>query len=231
MNINVLIEVAGVTNLSRDGHEMVQGLADGARRVESDQHAGYKRDQSAADGQEKADVAGSIRGLRGLVLELGDFVAGLIENGRRLGQPGGRILLEIKNLQVRNGGVAGVHLMALGNQRLREIVRPTHFGAFDLNQSGVDGLVGDLRFSALDEVGHVGKTLVDLLFVAGISAQEKVVHVEAVHHDLVAHRLDGGLAIEGHAGIVACRFRHQTANDIHHHQDTENGQNQAETRV
>src|SRR5438874_2255667 len=111
MNINVLIEVAGVTNLSRDGHEMVQGLADGARRVESDQHAGYKRDQSAADGQEKADVAGSIRGLRGLVLELGDFVAGLIENGRRLGQPGGRILLEIKNLQVRNGGVAGVHLM------------------------------------------------------------------------------------------------------------------------
>ena len=40
-------------------------------------------------------------------------------------------------------------------------------------------------------VDNVGETLVHFLFVAGIAAEEKIVHVEAIQHDLVAHGFDG----------------------------------------
>src|SRR5579859_1606304 len=61
VDINVLVEIAGVTDFACDSHEVLQWFADGARGVERYQHTGYKREQSAADGQKKADVTGSIR--------------------------------------------------------------------------------------------------------------------------------------------------------------------------
>ena len=41
-------------------------------------------------------------------------------------------MLEIKDLQIGNGGVAGVHLMPLGDHRLGEVVRPIAFVFLDL---------------------------------------------------------------------------------------------------
>ncbi len=77
--------------------------------------------------------------------------------------------------------------MALGKERLGKIVGPACFGALDLNQSGFKAVVAGLRLAALDQVVDVAEAFVDLFFVAGIAAQEEIVHVVAVQHDLVAH--------------------------------------------
>ena len=86
--------------------------------------------------------------------------------------------------------------MTLGKKRLGKIVRPAGFGAFDLLERGLDVVAGRLRLAARDKVIDVSETLVDLFFVTRVTAQKKIVHVVAVQHDLVAHRLD-------HANIFA----------------------------
>src|SRR2546430_2103027 len=63
MNIDVLIKVTGIADLPRDGHEMVQGLADRASRVESDEAASNQGHEGSKDGNPETNVAGSIRGL------------------------------------------------------------------------------------------------------------------------------------------------------------------------
>ena len=121
--------------------------------------------------------------------------------------------------------------MTLGNQGLGKIVGPTGFGALDLNEGRVNGIVGGLSLAALDHVGHVGEALVDFLFVAGIAAEEKVVHVEAVQHDLVPHGFNRANTLERHAGVRACRLLHVAGHEVHQKQNSENGQNEPETGV
>ncbi len=59
MDINVLVEVTGIANLTCDGHEVRQRLGNRAGRVESDDDANQKCEKSAADSHEGADDAGT----------------------------------------------------------------------------------------------------------------------------------------------------------------------------
>ena len=149
----------------------------------------------------------------------------MIENSRRFRKPGCRIFLKIENLKVGDGGVAGIDLVALGKQRLGKIVGPACFGAFDLNQRGLEAVAVGLRLATLDQVVDVSKPLVDLFFVAGIAAQEKIVHVVAVQHDLVAHRLDGANVFKRGRGVFAGGLLPEAGADVDEEQQTQNYQN------
>ncbi len=94
--------------------------------------------------------------------------------------------------------------MALGDQRLGKIISPACFSTLDLDESGADGFSGGIRFAAFDLVNNIGQTLIHFLFIAGIATEEEIIHVEAIQHDLIAHRLNSTNAIEGHAGIASC---------------------------
>src|SRR5216684_1467113 len=121
--------------------------------------------------------------------------------------------------------------MALGDQRLGKIVGPACFRTLDLDQGSADGFIGSVRFAALDLVDDVGQTLVHSVFIAGIAAEEEVIHVEAIQHDLIAHGFDGTNALESHAGVGARRSFLESSDDIHYEQHRKNGQDQAETGV
>ena len=157
----------------------------------------------AEGGKADTDVTGTFGRLRGFVQRLGDVRASLIENDRGFCQPGSRIFLQIEDLKVGDGSVAGIDLVALGEKRLGKIVGPACFGAFDLNEGGLDAVARGLRLTALDQVVDVAEALVDLFLVAGIAAEKKIVHVVAVQHDLVAHGLDGAHVFERGRGIFA----------------------------
>ena len=187
MNVDVLIQVTGIANFARDGDEVSERLADGLGGLHSRENADNAGDERAQGGKTKADVAGTFSRLRGFVRGLSDVRVCLIEDSRGFRKPGRGIFLQIEDLKVGDGGVAGVDLMPLGKQRLGKIVGPTCFGAFDLNQRGFKAVVVGLRLATLDQVVDVSKSFVDLFFVAGIAAQEEIVHVVAVQHDLVAH--------------------------------------------
>src|SRR5712692_2376661 len=100
-----------------------------------------------------------------------------------------------------------------GDQRLCKIIAPAGFRTLNLDQGGADRFAGGLRFSALDLVGDVRQTLVHFLFIAGIAAEEKIIHVEAIQHDLIAHGFNGANAVKGHAGVGAGRFLPPTGDD------------------
>src|SRR5258708_149632 len=121
--------------------------------------------------------------------------------------------------------------MALGDQRLGKIVGPACFRTLDLDQGSADGFIGSVRFAALDLVDDVGQTLVHSVFITGIAAEEEVIHVEAIQHDLIAHGFDGTNALESHAGVGARRSFLESSDDIHYEQHRKNGQYQAETGV
>src|SRR6266704_2446928 len=182
VNIDVLIEIAGVADFTGDGNEVSQGFGDG---------------------------------LGGILQELGDISVALIENHRGFREPRSGVFLKIENLQVRNSGVTRIHLMALGDERLGEIVSPTGFGALHLNESGADGFVGGLRFTALDDVGDVVQALRDSIFVTRIAAEEKVIHVEAIQHDLVTHGFNSADAFQSGSGIGTGRFLHPSGKEVY----------------
>ena len=82
--------------------------------------------------------------------------------------------------------------MTLGEQRLGEIVAPAGFGALDLDERSVEQVVvGRARFAVFDDVGDIEHAFVDFFFVARIAAQQEVVEVIAIEHDLVADGFDG----------------------------------------
>src|SRR6266851_4587266 len=121
--------------------------------------------------------------------------------------------------------------MALGDEWFGEIVGPACLRALDLDQSGANRLVGGLRLTTLDLVGDVRQTLVHFFLISRISAEEEIIHVEAIQHDLVAHEFDGANAVESGAGILAGRTFIPTSDDIYDEQQRQDGQDQAETRV
>src|SRR5262249_12129600 len=142
-----------------------------------------------------------------------------------------RILLEVENLEIGNGCVASVDLMALGDKRLRKVVRPTGLSGLDLDEGGAHGVVSGLGFAALDEIGHVDEAFVDLLLIARIAAEQKVVQVETIQHDLIAHGLDNTDAIEGVACVGARRLFQITGDEIHQEQESKKSENQSEPGV
>ncbi len=79
--------------------------------------------------------------------------------------------MQVEDLQVRDGGVSRIDLMALGDERLGKIVGPARFGALHLDERGAHGLAGSIGLAALDLVDNVGQSLGHFLFIAGIAAQ------------------------------------------------------------
>jgi len=205
VNINVLIEIARVANFARDGDEVAQRLRDGLGGVDGDEAAKQESQKGSASGNPGAEGARAPGGPCGLLEKLGDVRIALIEDDRRLGQPGRGIFLQVKDLKVGNGSISRIDLMALGDQGLGKVIGPAGFGTLDLDQSSANGFAGGLRFAALDLVCDIRQTLIHFLFIAGIAAEEEIIHVEAIQHDLIAHGFDGANAVQGPAGVVARR--------------------------
>src|SRR6266700_4611434 len=215
VNIDVLVEVAGVADFTGDGNEVSQGFGDGLGGIKSDDCPKRKGDQCSQDRGNSAKGSRTICRVGGILQELGDIRVALIENHRGFREPRSGVFLKIENLQVRNGGIARIHLMALGDERLGEIVSPTGFGALHLNESGAYGFVGGLRFTALDDVGDVVQASSDSIFVARIAAEEKVIHVEAIQHDLVTHGFNSADAFQSGSGIGTGRFLHPSGKEVY----------------
>src|SRR6266852_3411239 len=97
---------------------MDERQSDGPCGVIGDQNAHQYREKGTDDGDSGAPVEGVVTGFFGFVRRLLDLFSGLVEKSGRLDQPGRRVFLEIENLQVGNGGIAGIDLMALGEKRL-----------------------------------------------------------------------------------------------------------------
>ena len=123
--------------------------------------------------------------------------------------------MQVKDLQVGDGSISGIDLMALGDQRLCKVVGPAGFRTLNLDEGGANGFTGGLRFSALDLVDDIHQTLGHFLFIAGIAAEEEIIHVQAVQHDLVAHGFDGANAFEGRGGVGARRSFLESSDDVH----------------
>ena len=138
MNINVLIQVAGIANFARNGDEVGERFADGFGGLDGREDAADTGRESAQGGKAEANITGTFRRLRGFIQRLGDVRASLIEDNRGFCQPGCRIFLQIEDLKVGDGSVTGIDLVALGKQRLGKIVGPACLSAFDLNEGGLD---------------------------------------------------------------------------------------------
>src|SRR5271155_2951924 len=184
MNVDVLIEVAGIADFARYRDEVSERLAYRLGRHDGRKDADDAGDERAQGGKAKTNITGAFGRLRGFVRRLSDVRIRLLEDSRGFCKPGRRVFLQIEDLKVRHCSVTGIDLVALGKKRLGEIIGPACFGAFDLNQSGFKAIAAGLRLATLDQVVDVSKAFVDLLFVAGIPAQEEIVHVVAVQHDL-----------------------------------------------
>ncbi len=210
---------------------MGQRIRDGFGGIECDEAASDESQKSSSGGDPGAEGAHAVRGFCGVVKELVDIGIALIENDRGFGEPRGRIFLEVENLKVGDCGVTRIDLMALSNQRLGKIVSPTGFGALDLDESGAHGFTGGIRFAALNLVYDDRQTLVHFFFIAGISAEKEIIHVEAIQHDQIAHGFDGGDTVKSGAGILAGRTFLPSRDDIHNKQERQDAQDQAKTRV
>jgi len=80
VNINVLVEVAGIADFARDSDEMGQGLGNGLGGVERDETARDEGEKSSARGNPNAGCAAATCGLCGFLKKFGDFRVALIKN-------------------------------------------------------------------------------------------------------------------------------------------------------
>ena len=123
--------------------------------------------------------------------------------------------MQIENLEIGDGGIAGVHLMALGQQGFCKIVGPACFGAFHLDERGLQQLSGRVWASPRLMVSAMStRSLVDLFFIARIAAQKIIIEIQAVQHDLVAHGFNGANAFERRGGVETRRALAQSSEDI-----------------
>ncbi len=121
--------------------------------------------------------------------------------------------------------------MTFGEERFGKIVGPASFSALNLNQSGPQEVAACRGFAALDDVGDVDETVSNFVFVAGVTAEQKVVEVEAVHHDLVANRFNGAHAVQGCGGIGTRRALFESGDDVHDEQGDQDDEDRTETVV
>src|SRR5580658_7494880 len=148
VNVDVLVEISGIANFARYSDEVSERLADGLRSLDSREDPDDAGQERAQCGKAKANITGTFSRFGGFVRRLSDVRVNLIEDSRGFCKPGCRIFLEIENLQVRDGSVTGIDLVALGKERLSEIVSPACLGAFDLKQMRFKALAAGLRFAA-----------------------------------------------------------------------------------
>ncbi len=61
-------------------------------------------------------------------------------------------MLEIINLQIGDGSIAGVHLMALGDHLLGEVFGPIAFDIFHLRKQRANGGIAGAGFGGFQEI-------------------------------------------------------------------------------
>ena len=121
--------------------------------------------------------------------------------------------------------------MALGQQGFRKVVGPAYFSGFHLRERGLQIVRPVLSCAALDGVGNVHETFVDLFFITGVAAQKIIIEVQAVQHDLVTHGFNRANAVECRRGVQPRRALPQSSEDIDDQQQHQDGQNRAEPHV
>src|SRR5258708_77307 len=121
--------------------------------------------------------------------------------------------------------------MALGEQRLGEIVVPVGFGAFDLNQIGAQQVRGGLRFATLENVGQIVDAFIDFFLVARVAAEQEIVEIQAVKHNLQAYICNGIDALQRSGGFRASVALAQAGEGVDQEQADQNHQNQAESPI
>ena len=99
-------------------------------------------------------------------------------------------MLQVIDLQIGDGRVSCIHLMALGDHLLREILRPVVLVLFHLCE-GARRLVSlPLPSPSFRSARRVGDSLVGFLLVSQIAAQKIIFEEEAVFHHLKANVFD-----------------------------------------
>src|SRR2546426_12685002 len=73
--------------------------------------------------------------------------------------------------------------------------------------------------------------MVDLIFVAWVAAEQKVIQIQAVNHDLVANQFDGAHAVERCRGIGPSGALLQHCGSIYEKQDQQNAEDKAEAGI
>src|SRR5215470_17269913 len=227
MNVDVLVEIARVADFLSHGDEMLEWLSDGIRGFERAEDAETDSDQSADDDDNPGPCAGAGRSFLRILLSLSDVSVRLIQNGRGFGKPGSRVLLKIEDLQVRDGGVTRIDLVALCQKGLGKVVRPTGFGAFHLDKRRAERIASGLRLATLDQVIEFAEAAVHLVFVARIAAQQEIIEIEAILHDLEPNRLSGAHRFERARRILVCLSRHVESHEICDEQQCEHAENYA----
>ena len=231
MDVDILIEVTGVADFASHGDEVLQGFGDGVYGVKGKDEAKNQSDKGTNSGDEKADVIGLVGGVGRFLGRLADLLGGLIENDGGFLEPGAGIFLEVEDLKIGNGCVAGIDLVAFGKEGLGKIIRPTGFSGFDLLQRGAQGIGACLGLTVLDEVGHGLETFVDPILVARIATKQEIVKVETIQHDLITHGLDGAYALKSHGGLLARRGLLEPRQEVGHQEEDQNAQNETEAQV
>src|SRR5204863_10188161 len=104
-----------VANFARDRDEVSQRFRDGPGGIQSDEAAGEESQKGSASGNLGPEGAHAAGGLGGFLEELADIRIALIEHDRGFREPGRGIFWQVTNLQVGDGSITRIALMALGD--------------------------------------------------------------------------------------------------------------------
>ena len=177
------------------------------------------------------DGGGSCRGGVRIVQRFANVDVRVVEHARGLCRPGGRIVLQVINLKVGDGCVAGIHLMPLGDHLLREIVGPVVFVFFHLRERSAKIGVVAFAFPVAQKRQEIGDSLVGFLFVAQVAAQKIIFEKQPVLHHLKTDVLDRLHIVQGGRGGRARRVFAQHGENVDHKQGQHDRQNGPESEI
>ena len=140
-------------------------------------------------------------------------------------------MLQVEDLQIGDGGVPGIHGMALGDHLLREILGPAAFVVFDLREGGTERGVIGLGLGGLQEILQFSDALVGPFLIAQVTAEKIVAEGKAILDHFVANafnRLDIG---EGGGNRRARAVLAHDGEDVDHEQEQDDRQDRAESPI
>ena len=116
------------------------------------------------------------------------------------------VFLQVVDLQFGHGGIAGIDVFPLVDQRLRELLAPSLFQLLNLGQCGLDLIGVGQSLALLQFVVERAQPIVHAVHLAGVAAQQVVAQVEAVLHHLEADGVGGIRQFQrrGAAALAAC---------------------------
>src|SRR5580698_6293502 len=148
-----------------DVDQMIEGTGDRARGVKGEKNAGENREQGTDRGKNGAERRGRTRRTVGVVERFADGVVGGVQNIGRSRNPSAGIVLQVIDLKIGDGGVAGIDLVALGDHWLGKIFEPIVLGFVHLGESVAEIGVGALAFAFLELLEKLGDAFVGFVFV------------------------------------------------------------------